>query len=119
MTLEQLQAYVWRRAPLGRFIAGRKTLDELVQLAVENWEPEYLNHCTDDIQRSAVASSIVRSIKRGHQVMSGQDPQEYGFVWMFLLQMLASAVVQILIKWWLERASNRVWLVTMQAELTK
>jgi hypothetical protein len=49
---------------------------------------------------------------------SGKEPQEYGFIWTFLLQMLAGAVIQILLNWWQERASNRVWMVTMKAELT-
>lgn len=119
MNLAQLQAYVWRRLPLGKFMIGRQTADDLVQLTVENWETEYLNHARDDAARQAVCGSILASVKRGHQLASGQEPQEYGFVWAFLLQMLAWSVIQILLKWWQERASNRVWLVTMKAELTR
>jgi hypothetical protein len=98
---------------------GRQTADDLVQLTVENWEPEHLNHAHDDAARQAVCLSMLASVKRGHQLASGKEPQEYGFIWMFLLQMLAAAVIEILLKWWLERASNRVWLVTMKAELTR
>lgn len=119
MNLEQLQTYVWRRLPLGKFMIGRQTADDLVQLTVENWEAEYLNHARDDAARQAVCGSILASVKRGHQVTSGQEPQEYGFFWAFLLQMLAWAVIQILLRWWLERASNRVWMLTMKAELTR
>lgn len=119
MKLDQLQTYVWRRLPLGKFMVGRQTADDLVQLTVENWEAEYLNHAHDDEARRAVCASMLASVKRGHQLASGKEPQEYGFVWIFLLQILAGAVIEILLKWWLERASNRVSLVTMKAELTR
>lgn len=119
MNLEQMKAHVWRQAPLGKFMFGRETIDDLVQLTIENWEPEYLNACQDDAARQAVCASILASVKRGHQLASGKEPQEYGIIWTFLLQMLASAVIQILLRWWQERASNRVWMVTMKAELTR
>jgi hypothetical protein len=119
VNLASLQAYAWRRLPLGKYMVGRQTTDDLVQLAVENWEAEYLNHARDDESRQAVCLSMLASVKRGHQLASGKEPQEYGFIWTFLLQMLAGAVIQILLKWWQERASNRVWMVTMKAELTR
>ena len=119
MNLAGLQAYAWRRLPLGKYMVGRQTADDLVQLAVENWEAEYLNHARDDEGRQAVCLSMLASVKRGHQLASGKEAQEYGLIWTFLLQMLASAVIQILLRWWQERASNRVWLVTMKAELTR
>jgi hypothetical protein len=119
MNLAQLQAYVWRRMPLGKFMVGRQTADDLVQLTVENWEAEHLNHATNDASQQAVCASMLASVKRGHQLASGEEPQEYGFVWAFLLQMLAWSVIQILLKWWQERASHRVWMVTIQAELTR
>lgn len=119
MTLDELRVYVWRRAPLGKFMVGRETIDDLVQLTIENWEPEYLNACEDDAARQAVCASMLASVKRGHQLASGKEPQEYGFFWAFVLQMLASAVIQIILRYWQERASNRVWIVTMKAELTR
>jgi hypothetical protein len=54
-----------------------------------------------------------------HQVLSGKEPQEYGIVWAFILQLMVSVIIKIMLEWWQERASNRVWLVTMQSELTK
>lgn len=119
MKLEDLQDYVWRRAPLGRHIIGRRVFADLVQLTVESWEPLNLNYAASDDARRAVCGSIERSVKRMHQVMSGREPQEYGFVWAFILQLMVSAIIQIMLKWWQERASNRVWLVAMQSELTK
>lgn len=119
MNLAQLQSHVWRHAPLGKFMCGRQTIDDLVQLTVENWETEYMNSARDWQSRRAVCDSILASVKRGHQLASGKDTTEYGFVWSFLLQMLAAAVIEIVLKWWLERPNNRVWLVAMKSELTR
>jgi hypothetical protein len=117
--LADLQDYVWRRAPLGKHIIGRRVFADLVQLTVESWEPMNLNHATSDDATAAVCGSIERSVKRMHQVMSGKEPQEYGIFWAFILQLMVSVIIKIMLEWWQERASNRVWLVTMQSELTK
>jgi hypothetical protein len=117
--LTDLQDYVWRRAPLGKHIIGRRVFADLVQLTVESWEPMNLNHATSDDATAAVCGSIERSVKRMHQVLSGKEPQEYGIFWAFILQLMVSVIIKIMLEWWQERASNRVWLVTMQSELTK
>lgn len=119
MNLPELQQYVWKRCPLGKHVIGRGTLDDLVQLTVEQWQGHYLNHATTAEQRQIVCAAIESSVKRGHQLVSGKEPQEYGFIWAFVLQIMVSAIIKILLDWWLERASNRVFLLTMQSELTK
>jgi hypothetical protein len=117
--LADLQDYAWRRAPLGKHIIGRRVFADLVQLTVESWEPMNLNHAVSDDATRAVCGSIERSVKRMHQVLSGKEPQEYGMFWAFILQLMVSVIIKIMLEWWQERASNRVWLVTMQSELTK
>lgn len=119
MNLPELQQYVWKRCPLGKHVIGRGTLDDLVQLTVENWQGQYLNYAATAEQKAIVCAAIEASVKRGHQVVSGKEPKEYGFIWAFVLQIMVSAIIDILLRWWLERASNRVFLLTMQAELTK
>ena len=115
-TREELYAYVWRRLGVRRIIAGRKTINELVEAAIANWDHECLSSAKDNKERDIVAAAIVQSMKRTHQML-GESGEEYGFVWIILLQALASAIVQILIKWWMESATNRVMLVAMQREL--
>ena len=119
MNLDTLQQYVWRRCPLGKHVIGRGTLNDLVQLTVEGWQGEYLRAANTDAERQIVCDGMQCGVKRMHQLISGKDPQEYGFIWAFVLQMMVSAIIQIILKWWMERPSNRVFLLTMQAELTK
>ena len=115
-TREELNAYVWRRLGVRRIIAGRSAVNELIEAAIANWDHECLASAKDSKEREIVANGIVIAMKRTHQLL-GKSEDEYGFIWIILLQALASAVVQILIKWWMESASNKVLLAAMQREL--
>lgn len=120
MTLAELQDLCWQELPpIRKRLVGRQNVNDFVQLAVENWAGEYLAACQDDMQRDIYVHALLQNVKRGHQVMSGKEHHEYGFIWMFLLQAVASAVIQWLVQWWLERNANRAFLVIMQHELTK
>ena len=119
MTLPDLQAYVWRRLGPMKWLAGRGTVDDLVQLAVENYADEFLRHCQDDKERTIVAGVIVQNMRRAYEVASGKPTHEYGIWWAFVLQAVASAVVQLIIKWWMERRTHRVFLACIKADLTR
>jgi hypothetical protein len=119
MTYADLQSEVWRAMPpLRKRIAGREVVDDFVTLAVQNWSGEYLEACADNRQRNVYAAALLGQLKRGHQAVSGAEPTEYGFLWVFLLQAVAAAVIEWLIKWWLDRRANRVLLAGWQQEMT-
>jgi hypothetical protein len=119
VTLQDLQAHVWRRLGMRKFLVGRETCNDFVQLAVENWAGEFLWHAQDDDERRIVSGVIVNDIKRAHQVISGREAAEYGMVWALVLQAVASAVVQLILKWWLDRRANRVLLAVWKQEATR
>jgi len=118
MTLADLQEQCWATLPpLRKRIVGRAAVNDFVVLAVENWEGQYLNACVDNAQRDVYAGVIAGHIKRVHQAASRHEPQEYGFLWTFLLQAIAVSVIQYMIKWWLESRVNRVLLSAWQSEM--
>jgi hypothetical protein len=119
MTLHELQSLIWRDLPVRKRIAGRDTINDLVQLAVESWPVEYMNAATSDNERQIVSKEVERSVKRLHHACTNVDGVSYGIVWNLLLQALVTGIVQWLLKWWLERRANRVVLMAMQYELTK
>jgi hypothetical protein len=119
MTVADLKLWVWRHLGLRRHLVGRQVVDDFVELAILHWEPEHLNHCHDDRQRGIVCESVLRSVKRGYQVVSDRDPQEYGIFWAIVLQAVASLVVQLILRWWLETRMNRVRMLVWQTELTR
>ena len=117
MNPADLKLLVWRRLGVRRLVVSKKTVDDFVELTIQHWEPENLSHCRDDVQRSIVCESVLRSVKRGYQVVSGKEPQEYGIFWAIVLQAIASLVVQLVMKWWLESRMNRVRMLVWQQEL--
>lgn len=119
MNLAETQDYVWRRLGVRKHLVGRAVVNDMVELAIENWAGAFLNYCVNDDDRRMVCNVIVDNMRRSHQVMGGKDPVEYGLVWAFILQAVTSAVVQVILRWWLERRANRVLLLALKAELTK
>ncbi len=119
MTLEELQTWVWRELPLRKRIAGRKVVDDLVQLTIETWPAELMNHAADDEQREIVAMEVERSVRRLHQACTTIDATTYGVLWTFVLQALVSLVVRLILEWWLERRSNRALMIVWKSELTR
>lgn len=93
-----------------KLLAGKRNVSELTLSAIEHWEGEALNKCQgNDENTQIIAESMVRAV--------GRDHKEYGFLWMFLLQAVAVAIIQELIRWWFKSASNRVFMVAWQAEM--
>jgi hypothetical protein len=117
MRLDDLKEHVWKRLPLRKVVVGRRAVNDMVELAVSNWDHRMLDICVNDQQRRIVSDSIVASMKRGHQVVSGKEVQEYGFVWVIVLGAIANLIVQIILQWWMERRANRAMLVAWQVEM--
>lgn len=110
MTQEELCLEIWQSLGPMKRVAGRRKIDELTRSAIENWEGEALDLCQGDEENTQLISEVMlRSVER--------DQQEYGFFWMFLLQALAVAIIQELIKRWFKSARNRSFMVAWQAEM--
>ena len=119
MNVADFKLWVWRHVGIRRHLVGRQVIDDFTELAVQNWEPEVLNQCCDNEQREIVMQQVLKSVKRGYQVVSDKEPQEYGFFWALVLQAVASIVVQLILKWWLDARINRVRMLVWQQELTR
>lgn len=116
MTPADLKKHVWRKLGPRKWLVGREQVDLFTQLAVEGWPSDYLQVADSEIERDVVAKNLLADVKRMHQAVGGYGEQEYGMIWMFLLSAVASAVIQVVLKWWLERRVNRVMLLVWQQE---
>jgi hypothetical protein len=119
VNLDDLKAHVWKSLPVRKHLAGRKAVDELVELAVASWQGRVLTHCLNDAERQRVCGEILHSVKCGYQIGSGRKAQEYGIFWTIVLQGLASLVVQLILRWWLDARTNRVRIQAWQTELQR
>lgn len=120
MTFAELQEQCWQSLPpLRKRLVGRDTVNDFVSLAIQNWQGEYLAACQDNDERGVYVHAMLGNVKRMHQAASPYESTEYGFIWIFFLQAVAVAVIQWLVKWWLDRNANRVLIEGWREELTK
>lgn len=115
MTIDDLVAECWADLPpIRKRLAGRDAVRRIVVDAVQSWSAEYLASCHDDAQRDAYATALTTELEMRYR---GQP--EYGFVLMsIILAALISAVVQWLVKWWLDNHFNRELMQSWQLEMT-
>jgi hypothetical protein len=116
VTPADLKEHVWRKLGARKWLLGRAEVDLLTQLTVENWQSDYYQAADSDAERAIVAEGTLVAVKRMHQAVGGYGEREYGMIWALLLSAVASAVIQVILKWWLERRSNRVMLMIWQQE---
>lgn len=114
MTIDELVNEMWGDLPpIRKRLAGRDAVRRIVVDAVQEWSSEYLMACHDNAQRDVYAAELARRLERRY---IGQ--QEYGFAMMtVILVALISAVVQWLVKWWLDRNFNREQMQAWQREM--
>jgi hypothetical protein len=119
VTVADLKLFVWRNVGIRRHLVGRQVIDDFTELAVQHWESEAYTHAVSGDQQAVVTEEVLRSVKRGYQIVSDKEPQEYGFFWALVLQAVASIVVQLILRWWLDARINRVRILIWQQELTR
>lgn len=119
MTVADLKLWVWRNVGIRRHLVGRQVIDDFTELAIQHWESENLTQCRDNDQQKVVLESVLGSVRRGYQVVSGKEVEEYGFFWAIVLQAVASIVVQLILRFWLESRMNRVRMLVWRQELTR
>jgi hypothetical protein len=117
--VNDLREYVWRRLGPRKFVAGRQMVNDLVDLTVENWEPDAIDNAKDAAELELVKTSILQSVKRMHQACGEYGNAEYGFIWVILIQALASLVVQLIVHWWFKSSSNRKAMMEWKQEMLK
>lgn len=117
VTIEDLQAHVWRRLGIRKFAAGRHRVDRLTRLAVQHWQGDAYAAAGSDADRDAALKATAEAVKQSYRE-AGDAGEEYGFVlWIWLLSTVLSAVVQIIVKWWLERRRNQTLMLVWQQEM--
>lgn len=113
MTLDDLTDECWAALPpLRKRLVGREMVQQMLEDSIAEWDTEAITACQGPADLDAYGAALVDRVKARRQ-------QEYGFVLMsILLTAVLIAVVQWLVKWWLDRNFNRVMLVGWQREMT-
>jgi hypothetical protein len=118
VTLDELKADVWSQLPVRKLVVGKRRVHNWIELAIENWQEEEFAAAPEGYQRELVVQGVVQSIRRMDEVMSDEEPKQYGFIWMLILSGLVSLVVQLLLKWWSKDESHRASMQQWKTEMT-
>lgn len=111
---EELCEYVRSRLPLRARLVGKERLNDLVLIAVTEWPIEPLMSCARGSgSEEKILDGISASVARTYETVHGSE-KKYGFLWAFVLSSVVSAIVQLVLQWWLERVSHRVKMVSWQ-----
>lgn len=109
--VEELCAYVRRELPLRARLVGRERLDDMVRIAVTEWPADALLACRRGSgEEERMLDGTASSVARVYEAVRGSE-ERYGFLWAFVLSSVVSAIVQLILQWWLERPANRVKMV--------
>lgn len=119
MDINELHEHVWSQLPVRKLVVGKKRINNWVDLAVENWQADAFSAAPEGYQRDLIVQNVVASIRRMDEVMSDEEPKQYGFIWLLLLSGLVSLVVQVILKWWFQAEPNREAMEAWQKEMTR
>lgn len=82
---------VWNRMPASKFLLGRKRVFSIVEHAVAGWPMSGFNACRDMDEYAEASKDYAASLAKN----------EFGSVLALLFIGLITALVQVLLEWWL------------------
>ena len=110
-TIADLKQHLFKKLPpLRRYAIGRRVLDDITEVTIAEFPAEILAACQHDEDRGIVIREMVSTAKRHYCLAYGEDRNNVGFVWTFIVAQLALILIQEIVKWWLEDRRNRYLL---------
>ncbi len=117
VNMDDLIEYVRRRLPIKARMIGQDRLREIVEQYVSQWPADALLACRrGSAQEQDILQALSHQVGLRHQD-AAQGARTYGFVWGLLLSAVLSAVVQTLLRWWLDKEGNRVAMAAWKGGL--
>lgn len=117
---ENIQTDVWNRLPATKHLAGRSRVRKMVERAVASWPVDEITEClgvepVGDWHKTDAEKLRALAGRMGKKVAY----DEYGSILAMLFIGLASAIVQVLLEWWLIRSSHRIAFDLWSSELSE
>lgn len=114
-TFAAFQQFVWDRLPMRRHLCGRERVNDIVSVVVQEWPEVVMENCqSGDTAEIVATSELVKSTKRHLALMYGD--REFGFLWVFILNIVAGQVIAIIIAWWRRNHRNHAKLTSWRKE---
>lgn len=111
---QELCEYVRRSLPLRARLVGRERLDDLTLIAITEWPcSSFAGIRRDSGEEEKILYGVTANVKRVYEAIHASE-KNYGFIWAFVLSSAVSAIVQLILQWWLSRSANRLKMAAWQ-----
>lgn len=104
---DNLKEDVWNRLPASKYLLGRRRVAELVERAVADWPMAQLAGCNGNEEQLLMGDAYAQRLAR----------KEFGSVMVLLFIGLVTALVQVLLEWWLLKNTYRGEFALWKSEL--
>jgi hypothetical protein len=105
--VEDLSEHVFQSLPLRLRVIGRHRARDIVDTAVHEWPVQPLAHAPSAGHAEDVFATLEEQVKSSYIGRYG-DKEGYGFAILTVVLIAAiSAIVQQLVKWWMEKKLNK------------
>lgn len=112
--INELCQHVRDRLPLRARLVGRERLCDVVMMAITEWPIDDLLACgRGSAEEEKCLDRIRSSVGRTYEAVHGHE-KNYGFIWSFVLSAAVSAIIQVILKWWLDKRANRMRMAIWQ-----
>jgi len=106
---DNLRTEVWNRLPASKHLLGRKRIDRLIDRAVGAWPVPIFSNCDSKEERLLLSDAYAHRLARA----------EFGSVMVLLFIGLCTALVQVLLEWWLLKPAYRIDFSYWKQDLTR
>lgn len=106
------QNMIWDSLPMRKHACGREKVFDIVAVVVQEFPEEAMsNSQSGDTAEVLAVKQLVASTKRHLALAYGE--REFGFIWMFILNLMVGQIIQLIISWWRRAPQNpgklKVW----------
>jgi hypothetical protein len=110
---EQFRQAVWAKMPMRKWLVGREKVHDCIAVVVQEWPDEgFALADSGHAQEAAVVKSLMADAKRHLHLAYGE--KEFGFIWTIILQAVLYEIIVMILEWWRQKKSNRMWLLRWQ-----
>lgn len=101
----RLQKDIWDALPRKKHMAGREKVNDVIDLVVQEWPEDEFAQADRD-SKIGICLKLNKAVKRQMTFLYAAD-EEFESLWIIVLNLLVSAIIRLVLEWWLNNKRNR------------
>lgn len=108
-TVGDLKHHLWRKLPpLRRHTVGKQVVHDITDVVVAEFPEDVLYACPAGTDHEGIVEQeLLKTCKRHYCLVHGEDENNVGFIWTYIVAQLALMIIQQIIQWWRENKKNQ------------